>query len=82
MATANTTAAPQTPCNKPLGDKAMADLCSFIDITKENQAALAAWHQFLNEARPVIDYAVTADNQPSLFLAKPLADFLSHEVAA
>lgn len=82
MATANTTAAPKKPCNKPLGDNAMADLCSFIRITKENPAAFAVWGQFLNDERPAIDCAVTADNQPSLFLAKPLAAFLSREVTA
>lgn len=80
MATANTTAAPQEPCVKPLGAAAVADLCKFISITKENPQALAMWDEYIRDGRPIIDGLFTTDRKPVLFLAKPLASFLGAEV--
>lgn len=82
MATANTTAAHQSPRQKALAHDAMNDLCKFIGITKENQQALNVLNEYLKQVRPFIEVSTQADGQPLFFLSKPLASFISDEVTA
>ena len=80
MATANFTE-PLTEQAKPLAADAMRDLCKFINVTNENQQALAVWNEYIKQERPVIDVAIDEAGEPVFSISKPLGAFISTAAA-
>ena len=79
MATANSTGL-HTDQPMPLAANAMAKLCKFVTITKNNKQAHAVWEEYLKQERPVIDVATDSTGHPVFILSGPLASFLGAEV--